>query len=130
LPDKSAHLVGHDALIEGARTTSRIIECRLSWQWATTKGSVPQLLNGRRMRATIPSCDQIGPERPLRLSVAAALALPDGTITTPRPRRDIAGGRLIIELTRSRQRLGGRPYVHVEHIHVHDNVRPNAADEL
>jgi len=33
------------------------------------------------MRCTIPSRDQIGPETPLRLSIGAALAFPDGSMT-------------------------------------------------
>jgi hypothetical protein len=48
------------------------------------------------MRCTAPSRDQVDPETPLRLGVAAALAFPDGTMTASGLRREAARGRLII----------------------------------
>jgi hypothetical protein len=42
------------------------------------------------MRATLPTNDQIGPDTPLRLSVAAALAFPDSTMTASRLQRETA----------------------------------------
>jgi hypothetical protein len=56
---------------------------------------VTKFLNGRSMRGTIPSRDQVGHETPLRLGVAAALAFPDGTMTASGLRREAARGRLI-----------------------------------
>jgi hypothetical protein len=41
----------------------------------------------RTMRGAIPSRDQIGSETPLRLTVAAALAFPDGSMTASGLRR-------------------------------------------
>jgi hypothetical protein len=39
------------------------------------------------MRCTIPSPDHVGPETPLRLNVAVALAFPDGSMTASGLRR-------------------------------------------
>jgi hypothetical protein len=46
------------------------------------------------MGCTIPPGDQVGPETPLRLNVAAVLAFPDGTMTASGLRREQCG-RLI-----------------------------------
>lgn len=43
--------------------------------------------------------DQIGPDMPLRLEVAAALAYPDGSMTASGLRREARRGRLAIERT-------------------------------
>jgi hypothetical protein len=43
--------------------------------------------------------DQVKPDMPLRLSVAAALAYPDGSMTASGLRREAARGRLVIERT-------------------------------
>jgi hypothetical protein len=48
------------------------------------------------MRCTIPSRDQVDPDTPLRLNVAAVLAFPDGTMTASGLRREAARGRLMI----------------------------------
>jgi hypothetical protein len=49
------------------------------------------------MRCTVPSPDQINPETPLRLSIAAALGFPDGSMTASGLRREAARSRLMIE---------------------------------
>jgi len=46
------------------------------------------------MRATVPRQADISPDAPLRLSVAAALAFPDGSMTASGLRREGARGRL------------------------------------
>jgi hypothetical protein len=51
----------------------------------------------RIVRAIIPSRDQVHPETPLRLCVAAALAFPDGTMTASGLRPEGARGRLMGE---------------------------------
>src|ERR1700691_4031515 len=56
----------------------------------------------RSMRCTIPS--RVDPETPLRLSVAAALVFPDGSMTASGLRREAARGRLVIE------RIAGKFY--------------------
>jgi hypothetical protein len=43
--------------------------------------------------------DKIGPDTPLRLNVAAAIAYPDGSMTASGLRREAARGRLAIERT-------------------------------
>jgi hypothetical protein len=47
----------------------------------------------------IPELDAIGPETPLRLAVAAALAYPDGSMAASGLRREASRGRLVIERT-------------------------------
>jgi hypothetical protein len=47
----------------------------------------------------LPPRNQIGPDTPLRLAVAAALAYPDGSMTASGLRRERDRGRLIIERT-------------------------------
>jgi hypothetical protein len=55
-------------------------------------------------RATIPSRDEIAPDTPLRLDVAAAIAFPDGSMTASGLRREGKRGRLAIE------RIAGKDY--------------------
>jgi hypothetical protein len=50
-------------------------------------------------RQTLPPRDDIKPDSPLRLDVAAALAYPDGSMTASGLRREAARGRLVIERT-------------------------------
>ena len=53
---------------------------------------------------------QIKPDTPLRLSVAAALAFPDGSMTASGLRREAARGRLVIE------RIAGKDYTTLANI--------------
>ena len=54
----------------------------------------------RSMRQlTIPPRDQIGPDTPLRLAVAAAVFFPDGSMTAAGLRRERDRGRLVVERT-------------------------------
>src|SRR5215813_10143879 len=56
-----------------------------------------------------PSCrlprELVGPDTPLRLEVAAALAYPDGSMTASGLRKEVKKGRLVIE------RTAGKDYV-------------------
>jgi hypothetical protein len=61
-------------------------------------------------RATLPPRDAITPDTPLRLSVAAALAFPDGSMTGSGLRREGARGRLVIE------RVAGKDYTTLANI--------------
>src|SRR5436190_16381318 len=54
--------------------------------------------------AAVPSSEQVMPDTPLRLGVAAALAFPDGSMTASGLRREAARGRLLIE------RIAGKDY--------------------
>src|ERR1700691_6017393 len=56
------------------------------------------------MLTILPPSDKIGPDTPLRLSVAAALAFPDGSMTKSGLRREAARGRLVVE------RIAGKDY--------------------
>ena len=47
--------------------------------------------------ASIPPPEQVTPDTPLRLEIAAAIAFPDGSMTAAGLRRDAARGRLVIE---------------------------------
>jgi hypothetical protein len=49
------------------------------------------------MRPTKPTRDEITQDTPLRLSVAAAIAFPDGSMTASGLRRESFRGRLVIE---------------------------------
>lgn len=49
------------------------------------------------MRTTLPSRDEIGPDTPLRLGVAAALAFPGDEMAASGLRLEAARGRLMIE---------------------------------
>jgi len=63
------------------------------------------------MRADkLPSADSVRPDTPLRLSVAAALAYPDGSMTASGLRREAKRGRLVIE------RTAGKDYTTLAHI--------------
>src|SRR5580692_12706748 len=61
-------------------------------------------------RSRLPSREEIGPDTPLRLGVAAALAFPDGSMTASGLRREGARGRLVIE------RIAGKDYTTVANI--------------
>src|SRR5690349_14226419 len=63
-----------------------------------------------KMRATIPNREEIAPDTPLRLGVAAALAFPDGSMTASGLRREGARGRLTIE------RIAGKDFTTLAHI--------------
>jgi hypothetical protein len=52
----------------------------------------------------VPLQTDVGIDRPLRLSVAAALAFPDGSMTASGLRRECERGRLVIE------RIAGKDY--------------------
>src|SRR3984957_14753589 len=62
------------------------------------------------MQRTVPSSQEINPDTPLRLSVAAALAFPDGSMTAFGLRRESARGRLVIE------RIAGKDYTTLANI--------------
>ena len=61
-------------------------------------------------RATLPLHDQIKPDTPLRLDVAAKLAFPDGSMTASGLRRERARGRLVVE------RIAGKDYTTLANI--------------
>jgi hypothetical protein len=63
-----------------------------------------------RNKTTIPTRDQIAPDTPLRLGVAAAVAYPDGSMTPARLRREAERGKLVVEKT------GGLLYTTLENI--------------
>src|SRR5580704_8620056 len=54
--------------------------------------------------------DQVRPDAPLRLSVAAAVAFPDGSMTPSGLRREAGRGRLMIE------RIAGKDYTTLANI--------------
>jgi len=58
----------------------------------------------------VPLSDEVKPDTPLRLSVAAALAFPDGSMTASGLRREGARGRLVIE------RVAGKDYTTLANI--------------
>src|SRR5262245_26719964 len=58
----------------------------------------------RQMASKCPPREDIGDDQPLRLTVAAALAFPDGSMTASGLRREAARGRLAIE------RIAGKDY--------------------
>src|SRR3981189_2914729 len=62
------------------------------------------------IRDTWPSPDLLKPTTPLRLSVAAELAFPDGSMTASGLRREGARGRLVIE------RVAGKDYTTLANI--------------
>src|SRR6266849_1922171 len=62
------------------------------------------------MAQRLPLPEQVKPNTPLRLSVAAALAFPDGSMTASGLRREAARGRLVIE------RVAGKDYTTLAHI--------------
>ena len=61
-------------------------------------------------RTTLPSRDEIRPDTPLRLNIAAALAFPDGSMTASGLRRERARGHLTVE------RIAGKEYTTLENI--------------
>ena len=61
-------------------------------------------------RTTLPSRDEIRPDTPLRLGVAAALAFPDGSMTASGLRRERARGHLMVE------RIAGKEYTTLAYI--------------
>jgi len=65
-------------------------------------------------RGDFPGIDRVGPETPLRLTVAAALAYPDGSMTASGLRREAVRGRLVIE------RVAGKDYTT---LHAIDEMR-------
>ena len=62
------------------------------------------------MRFKLPARDQIGPDTPLRLNVAATIAFPDGTMTASGLRREAARGRLVVE------RIAGKDFTTLANI--------------
>jgi hypothetical protein len=64
------------------------------------------------MRRPLPSRESLEPDTPLRLSVAAALAFPDGSMTTSGLRNELARGRLIVE------RIAGKDYTTLANINL------------
>jgi hypothetical protein len=58
----------------------------------------------RTVRCEVPDRADISPDTPLRLSIAAALAFPDGSMSASGLRRECARGRLVIE------RIAGKDY--------------------
>src|SRR3954471_5847813 len=62
------------------------------------------------MPQRLPLPEQVKPNTPLRLSVVAALAFPDGSMTASGLRREGARGRLVIE------RVAGKDYTTLANI--------------
>ena len=62
------------------------------------------------MRRPLSSRESLEPNTPIRLSVAAALAFPDGSMTTSGLRKELARGRLIVE------RIAGEDYTTLANI--------------
>jgi len=60
--------------------------------------------------STLVILSDIAPNAPIRLSVAAKLAFPDGTMTASGLRREAARGRLIVE------RIAGKDFTTLNHI--------------
>jgi hypothetical protein len=60
--------------------------------------------------ASIPAPEQVTPDTPLRLGVAAAIAFPDGSMTAAGLRREAARGRLVIE------RIAGKDFTTLANI--------------
>jgi hypothetical protein len=56
------------------------------------------------LRKPLPNRNDLTPDTPLRLAVAAALAFPDGSMTASGLRRESAKGHLVIE------RIAGKDY--------------------
>jgi hypothetical protein len=61
-------------------------------------------------KASIQNVEGVGPNTPLRLGVAAALAFPDGSMTASGLRRERDRGRLVVE------RIAGRDYTTLGYI--------------
>src|SRR5579872_1710980 len=62
------------------------------------------------MRQSLPAKDAVKPDTPLRLSIAALLAFPDGSMTASGLRREAARGRLTIEM------IAGKHFTTLENI--------------
>ena len=62
------------------------------------------------MASKYPPREDIGPDRPLRLAVAATLAFPDGSMSASGLRREAARGRLVVE------RIAGKDYTTLANI--------------
>ena len=60
--------------------------------------------------ASLPPREQINSDTPLRLTVAAAVAFPDGSMTASGLRRESARGRLVVE------RIAGKDYTTLANI--------------
>ena len=63
----------------------------------------------------------IGPNAPLRLKIAAALAYPDGSMTASGLRREAGRGRLVIE------RTAGKDYTTLGGNRSHEGIMPRTA---
>src|SRR3984893_12317958 len=77
--------------------------------------------------ASIPSPEQVTPDTPLRLGIAAALAFPDGSMTAAGLRREAARGRLTIE------RIAGKDYstlASIQQIRQACRVQPKGHDAI
>ena len=61
-------------------------------------------------RAALLSHNEVGSDTPLRLSVAASIAFPDGSLTAAGLRREAARGRLIVE------RIAGKDFTTLANI--------------
>jgi hypothetical protein len=75
--------------------------------------------------ATVPSPNQVSPDTPLRLEIAATIAFPDGSMTAAGLRREAARGRLVIE------RIAGKDYttlVNIERMRELCRVQAKAPD--
>src|SRR5947209_19711574 len=75
----------------------------------------------RSLTITADAARQIGPNTPLRLDVAAALAYPDGSMTAGGLRREAKRGRLVIE------RVAGKDFTTLRHI---ENMRQSCRVEV
>src|ERR1700738_323981 len=71
--------------------------------------------------ASIPSPEQVTPDTPLRLGIAAALAFPDGSMTASGLRREAARGRLVVE------RIAGKDYTTLRNI---EEMRKKCRDQV
>jgi hypothetical protein len=66
---------------------------------------------GSRLKdCAVPSYEEIKPDTPLRLDIAAAMAFPDGSLKASGLRREAARGRLIIE------RIAGKDFTTLANI--------------
>src|SRR5262249_43644926 len=65
----------------------------------------------RMTAAKAPVHKDVGDDQPLRLAMAAALAFPDGSMTSSGLRREATRGRLVIE------RIAGKDYTTLRAIH-------------
>src|SRR6266568_7855596 len=75
-------------------------------------------------KPTLISLDNVGPDTPLRLSVAAALAFPDGSISENSLRREAKRGRLTVEV------ISGKAFVTLNEIsRMRDQCRVIAKDQ-